>query len=182
MMLFRYFDVRCSVSCDNLPSRGSQANGLGIRDQLIGCDRMWRPVTHCLHRFAQESVCRARVAAIQQHEVDQSTLLVDGAEQVLPLSSDFYIGFVHPPRNSSGSPDTSECASRTQARSAAPHRTQTRMISTGKRRRLNTDICGAPRLAFHHTRPRLMQQSRFTRRNHSAQVKSISPAISWLVI
>jgi len=37
-----------------------------------------------------------RIAAVQQHEVDQPTILVDGAEQVLPPSSDLYIGFVHP--------------------------------------------------------------------------------------
>ena len=31
---------------------------------------------------------RARVTAVQQHEVDQPAMLVDGAEQVLPLSTD----------------------------------------------------------------------------------------------
>jgi hypothetical protein len=73
------------------------ANRLGIGAQLIECDRVRRPVTHRLQCLAHEAVCRARVTAIQQHEVDEPAILVDGAGQVLPLSTDLDIGFVHSP-------------------------------------------------------------------------------------
>ena len=73
------------------------ANRIGIEAQLIGCDRVPRPVTHRLQCLAQEAVCRTRVTPVQYHEVDQPAMLVDGAEQVLPLSTDLDMGFVHSP-------------------------------------------------------------------------------------
>lgn len=56
-------------------------------------------VAHCLHGLAQEAIGRAGVPAIQQHEVDQPPVLVDGTEQVLPLAADPRIGLVYPLRS-----------------------------------------------------------------------------------
>jgi len=136
---------------------------------------------HRLQCLAQEAVCRARVTAVQQHEVDQPAMLVDGAEQVLPLSTDLDIGFVHSPgvRTVALIPADALFALRrvtlhppedcrgVDLNSALLHHLReiaicdavlaipphaTRMISTGNRRHLKMDICWTPRLTSHHTR------------------------------
>jgi hypothetical protein len=56
-----------------------------------------RPMGHRVQRLAQKPMGGARVPPVQQHEVDQSSLLVDGAKQILPLAADPNIGFIHPP-------------------------------------------------------------------------------------
>jgi hypothetical protein len=55
-------------------------------------------VTHHLEGFAQEAIRRSGVAAVGQHEVDELTVLVDGAEQIFPLAANPHVGLADAPR------------------------------------------------------------------------------------
>ena len=73
-------------------------DGPGIRRQFISRDGGWRLGAHRLDGFPQETISGVGIPAIGQHEGDQPTVLVDRAEQVLPLAPDADVGLVHSPR------------------------------------------------------------------------------------
>ena len=45
--------------------------------------------------FAQETMGRVCISPVGHHEVNQSALLVDSPEQVLPLAANLHAGLVH---------------------------------------------------------------------------------------
>ena len=63
------------------------AQCLRIGAKLVGGDRHRRPVTHDLQRLGQKAAGRHGVPAVGQHEIDQTSVLVDGPEQVFPLAT-----------------------------------------------------------------------------------------------
>ena len=91
----------CSMACmfGKLAFTMQPTDCLWVRAELIGGDRVRRPMGHRVQRLAQKPIGGARVPPVQQHEVDQPSLLVDGAKQILPLAADPNIGFIHPPRS-----------------------------------------------------------------------------------
>ena len=125
-------------------------------------------MAHRRQRFAQKTIGSACVSPIQQHKVDQPATLVNSSEQVLPAATDLHICLVHSPGGRAvtlippDSPLQLRCIAMDPAHDrrwfdldtallhhlrqiaiADPYlqyqRTHTRMISTGKRRRLNMD-------------------------------------------
>ena len=54
-------------------------------------------MAHRLYGFTQEAVSGAGIPAIEQHEGDQLTVLVDRAKQVFPVAPYADLGLVHSP-------------------------------------------------------------------------------------
>ena len=73
------------------------ADRFRVGAELVGGDRGRRPVAHGRQRFSEETMSSSSVAAVCQHEINQSAMLVDGPEQVLPPATNLYIRLVHAP-------------------------------------------------------------------------------------
>lgn len=63
------------------------ADGFWIGAELIGGDRRRRLMTHGCQRSSKEMMSSSSVAAVCQHEIDQTAMLVNGPEQILPLAA-----------------------------------------------------------------------------------------------
>jgi hypothetical protein len=65
------------------------AERFGIGAELISRDGGRQPVVHCCEGLAKKTMGSACVSPVHQYEVDQSAMLVDSPEQILPLAPTF---------------------------------------------------------------------------------------------